>query len=160
MCHRVGYLSECFSHCWHSLDILATSSLFCFSDPWTDLCISVLCIDAELQMRKENVIHIELPNCIQWSVCAFSICPWGFLIMFSSSRIKPSHIHTVLCLISAVQIVPLPIFCGTEIQTQDLQRRGSISWVTSPVHSILIIFEMGSHKLFAQAGLEPWSSWC
>jgi hypothetical protein len=39
-------------------------------------------------------------------------------------------------------------------------KAGSISAlsVTPPVHFDLIIFDMGSHKLFAQAGLEPQSS--
>jgi hypothetical protein len=37
--------------------------------------------------------------------------------------------------------------------------RPSTPWAATPVHFGLVILEMGSHKLFAQAGLESPSSW-
>jgi hypothetical protein len=39
-----------------------------------------------------------------------------------------------------------------------LQSRCCTAWATPPVHFSLIILEMESHKLFAQAGPEPWPS--
>jgi hypothetical protein len=35
----------------------------------------------------------------------------------------------------------------------------STTWATPPVIFSDGFFEIGCHKLFAQAGLEPWSSW-
>jgi hypothetical protein len=40
-----------------------------------------------------------------------------------------------------------------------LQRRCSTAWATPPVYFALVILEIGSHQLFAQADLEPRSSW-
>jgi hypothetical protein len=40
-----------------------------------------------------------------------------------------------------------------------LQSRWSTTWAATPVHFALVILEMVSPKLFAQAGLEQWSSW-
>jgi hypothetical protein len=40
-----------------------------------------------------------------------------------------------------------------------LQSRYSSTWPTPLVHFAVIILEVGSPELFAQAGLEPWSCW-
>jgi hypothetical protein len=46
-----------------------------------------------------------------------------------------------------------------EFRVLSLQSRHSISWATPSVHFTLVILEMGSHKLFAQVGLELQSFW-
>jgi hypothetical protein len=45
-------------------------------------------------------------------------------------------------------------FCGTGVWTQGLH--------LEPLHQpffVMVVLEIGSHKLFAQAGFEPQSSW-
>jgi hypothetical protein len=53
-------------------------------------------------------------------------------------------------------------FDRTRVWTQPFalvkQSRCSTAWATSPVHFSLVILEMGSCELFAQAGFETWSS--
>jgi hypothetical protein len=45
-----------------------------------------------------------------------------------------------------------------ELRASHLQQRYSTTYATFPVHFGLVILEMGSHKLFAKAGLELQSS--
>jgi hypothetical protein len=45
-----------------------------------------------------------------------------------------------------------------ELRASHLQYRCFTSSAISPVHFALVILEMGSCELFAQAVLEPWSS--
>jgi hypothetical protein len=67
-----------------------------------------------------------------------------------------------------LSLFPLPIFFpylffggGTGDWTQGftLAKQASTSWATPPVPFALVILEMGSQELFAQAGFKPWSSW-
>jgi hypothetical protein len=48
---------------------------------------------------------------------------------------------------------------GWEFRSWLLQSRCSNTWATPPIHFSLVSLEMGSHELFARAGLEPQSSW-
>jgi hypothetical protein len=48
---------------------------------------------------------------------------------------------------------------GVWIQASCLQSRCFTAWATPSVHFALVILEMRSQELFAQAGLELWSSW-
>jgi hypothetical protein len=45
-----------------------------------------------------------------------------------------------------------------ELRSSHLHSRPSTTWATPPVHFALVILEIGSHELFAWAGLEPRSS--
>jgi hypothetical protein len=47
---------------------------------------------------------------------------------------------------------------GFELRVSSLQSRPSTAWVMPPVHFALVLLEMGSHELFAQAGRKPLSS--
>jgi hypothetical protein len=47
---------------------------------------------------------------------------------------------------------------GFELKPLHLQTRCSTTWTTPPVHFALVILEMGTRELFAQAGLELWFS--
>jgi hypothetical protein len=45
-----------------------------------------------------------------------------------------------------------------ELRASCWHSRVSTTWVTSLVHFVLVILDMGSCELFAWAGLEPWSN--
>jgi hypothetical protein len=65
-------------------------------------------------------------------------------------------------LVCYVGLLPLPrlsfffffVGLGFELGALCLQNRHSTACAMPPVHFVVVILEMGSHKLFTQAGLE------
>jgi hypothetical protein len=51
-----------------------------------------------------------------------------------------------------------PVDWDFELRASCLQSRHSAALATRPVHFVLVIMEMGSRKLFAQAGIKAQSS--
>jgi hypothetical protein len=50
------------------------------------------------------------------------------------------------------------VVMGFELRALHRQNKHSTAWATLPVYFTLVNLEMGSHKLYAQAGFEPWPS--
>jgi hypothetical protein len=110
-----------------------------------------------------------------WSSLFSKLSPWNGLQSTKSTNCPlmdtfclPAH-STVLPLwrsggtpvcVGSVMITFIFFWCvgGVEFRASNLQNRHSITWATPPVYFVLVILEMRSPELFAQAGLEPWSA--